>query len=404
MQKNLFNLALGLMLASMPTTIFAITDENNNSNSKDVAYINADCDAGAPIYGEVISGGEGVRICWGEEVSDEHCLFYDDGINVDGVGMTNGGSFYWGIKFPAEDLAQYAGYAVTKIAYFDNTAHTGNILIYSGTEQNANRPSELLATIPYTAQGSAQYIEWEIPSVDFDNTRDLWIVMHNDYGMKVASAGAYCGNPNGSLMAAGSGQYWYTMDQIVGSTGTWNLRCYVAHLGKGGETVALENKAATNGTILKYNVYRSTSSTGNYELIGEVEANEGQSFYQFVDTPNPGEYYYQVRADYGDCLSDPAVSAEDPSVDYVHFSLTGINENNDAISIYPNPTKSFVTIEGQGLNHITVINTIGQIVFDSELNLTNNYTLNLSQYKSGVYMVRIYAESGMVVKRISVLQ
>lgn len=401
MQKRLFTLALSLQLAWMPAVLPAMTDRENanNMNSSAAEYTNSDCDAGAPINGELVSGTNEVKIWWGEQSTNEHCLFYDDGINVDAVGMTNGGSFYWGIKFPAESLSQYAGYAVTRVAYYDNTAHTGNILVYSGTGQN-NRPDLLLSSTPYTAYGSREYIEWEIPAVNFDNTKDLWIVMHNDYGMQVASAGAYCGDPNGSMMAAGSGQYWYPMDQILGSYGTWNLRCYVSD--RAGKEVSLENKNNSNRDIIKYNVYRSSIPNGDYTLIGEVEAVEGQDYYEFIDTPDEGNNYYQVRADYGDCLSDPAQSADDPSVDYVNVSITSVSECNAPVALFPNPTKGDLTIQANGLLHVTIINALGQIVYDT--NLTGNECgIKTSQFTTGIYTARITTTAGVVVKKFSVL-
>ena len=56
-------------------------------------------------------------------------VFYDDGVNVDAIGLTAGGSFYWGVMFPA---GQYAGNSLTKVSMYDYAAHTGNIMVYQG--------------------------------------------------------------------------------------------------------------------------------------------------------------------------------------------------------------------------------------------------------------------------------
>ena len=170
------------------------------------------------------------------------------------------------------------------------------------------------------------------------------------------------------------------------------------------DDIELSNGAKNRAGIENYNVYRATSATGEYALIGVVPAVAGQTYYEYIDTPEAaGTYYYQVRADYGDCLSLPAVSGENPSVDYVSVQTTGIVENNDNVALYPNPTKGNVTIEAAGMSRITVVSMLGQVVFDTELD-ANTYTLNMSQFNAGMYMVRVYTENGVAIKRVTVMQ
>ena len=107
--------------------------------------------------------------------------------------MTTGGSFYWGIKFPANTLGQYEGCSVTKIGYFDYAAHTGTVRIYNGSVGNA--PGALIGTYNYTANGTEDWVEWNIPAVAFDNSQDLWIVMNNNDGGYVAAVGNYTKMP-----------------------------------------------------------------------------------------------------------------------------------------------------------------------------------------------------------------
>ena len=164
-------------------------------------------------------------------------------------------------------------------------------------------------------------------------------------------------------------------------------------------TVGAKNRDA----IVKYNVYRSDDNE-TYTMIGEVAAVAGQTYYEYIDTPETvGTYYYQVRADYGDCESDPAVSGADPTVNYVTGHMTGMDELDANVNLYPNPTKGNVTIEANGMSRITVVSVLGQVVFDTELD-ANEYTLNMARFNAGMYMVRIYTENGMTVKRVTVMQ
>ena len=68
--------------------------------------------------------------------------------------------------------------------------------------------------------------------------------------------------------------------------------------------------------------------------------------------------------------------------------------------VYPNPAKDNLTIEAEGMTRITITNTLGQVVYDNEVN-SDNEVVNMSQYDAGIYMVRITTESGSVVRKVS---
>ena len=77
-----------------------------------------------------------------------------------------------------------------------------------------------------------------------------------------------------------------------------------------------------------------------------------------------------------------------------------IGENNESIAVYPNPTTGNLNISALGINHITVLNTLGQVVYDSHAD-GNTTTLDMSQYQAGIYMVRVRTENGESVKLVS---
>ena len=111
-------------------------------------------------------------------------------------------------------------------------------------------------------------------------------------------------------------------------------------------------------------------------------------------TGNPGEYTFSVTAVYANCESEPAT---------VDVNVTSVNEFNDNVTLYPNPTSSTVTINAQGMKHITVVNALGQMVYDADIT-ADVTTLNLGQFKAGIYMVRINTETGISVKRVTVVK
>ena len=82
---------------------------------------------------------------------------------------------------------------------------------------------------------------------------------------------------------------------------------------------------------------------------------------------------------------------------------TDVNEYNINASLYPNPTNGNVTIEAEGMQCLTVVNELGQVVYDGEVN-NNTTILNMGQFGAGVYMIRIYTENGIGVKRVNVIR
>jgi Peptidase C10 family. len=68
--------------------------------------------------------------------------------------------------------------------------------------------------------------------------------------------------------------------------------------------------------------------------------------------------------------------------------------------IYPNPTKGILNVEGEGEMTISVLNVLGQKVL--ETTATDNTTLDMSGFETGIYMVRIETAQGTMTEKVSV--
>ena len=122
----------------------------------------------------------------------------------------------------------------------------------------------------------------------------------------------------------------------------------------------------------------------------------------YVDTEvGDGTYEYCVRVIYG---GDPDVTLwamscpECATVEYDAVAEIDVVDN-----LYPNPTHGMVTIQAQAMNHITVVNTLGQVVYDADVD-ADMIQLNLGQYKAGLYMIRVNTENGVSVKRVTLVK
>ena len=81
---------------------------------------------------------------------------------------------------------------------------------------------------------------------------------------------------------------------------------------------------------------------------------------------------------------------------------TDVNEYGISANIYPNPTNGLVNIEAEGLQRLTVVNTFGQTVYDREVK-GDKAQIEMTQFRSGTYIIRIQTESGAAVRHVNVI-
>jgi hypothetical protein len=154
------------------------------------------------------------------------------------------------------------------------------------------------------------------------------------------------------------------------------------YVGNGNVDIAWE---APEGCLAadSYNIYRDGS------LVGSSATTE----YSDTDLPN-GFYEYFIRAVYyfGESgNSDPA------------YVLVGINELQAGdFEIFPNPASQKVTVNSAIIiKNIRVLNNFGQQILDKEVNNTH-FEINVSQYKPGIYFIKIETGDGLTVKKMTI--
>ena len=379
-----------------------------------VCYGDGDaCAAGAPIYAEELTATDQVKVWWGDQnpgpgpggcEGDEFTVNFESGIPAGWTTIdADGDGYNWNLA--STTMGTGYGHNNSSDMIFSQSYDNNVGVLY---------PDNYLVTPALTLCEGSEFTFWACAQdagyaaehfgvaisengVNFDMVQE-WTMTAKGEG-KASSA-------NRSGRAQGS-WYQYTVDlSAYAGEGRYiairHFNCSdMFYLDV--DDIELNNGAKNRAGLVKYNVYRSTDNA-NYTMIGEVAAVAGQTYYEYIDTPaNAGTYYYQVRADYGDCESEPAVSGENPSQNYVVAGVTGLNENDSNVALFPNPTNGNVTIQATGMSRITVVSVLGQVVYDTELN-ADEFTLNMAQFNAGMYMVRVYTEDGMTVKRVTVMR
>ncbi len=85
-----------------------------------------------------------------------------------------------------------------------------------------------------------------------------------------------------------------------------------------------------------------------------------------------------------------------------HFMHTeGIDEQTANVSLYPNPTQGEVTLEGEGLQSIRIMNAFGQTIYNAKVE-GNHVRIDLSGMAKGIYVMHIGTENGNAVRQIVV--
>jgi len=384
------------------------------------------CEPGDPIHIEELGATDQIKIWWGEMPAPpmSEWLYYDNGTYATSVGTNDAtATIYWATMFPAELLTPYAGTSLTKVAAFEfasSNTTPKTVTIYLG---GTTAPGTAYSTVTYTPSVDGDFEEVTLTTpVAIDGTQNLWIVC-SQMGTHPAQACTDTGEANNRWISL-NGTTWQDLADAGLPGYGWLLRGFVTNQAKGVENTPIEvvpqgvavgelthtevvsipapMAFLNRASIVKYNVYRSDDNA-NYTLIGEV-VEDGSGYYEYIDTPEVGTYYYQVKAVYdNECVSEAAAAFDNPAQNYVVGEVTGMGENSDKVALYPNPTKGNVTIEANGMSRITVVSVLGQVVYDTEVN-ADNVTLNMSQFNAGMYMVRVYTESGVVVKRVTVMQ
>jgi len=188
--------------------------------------------------------------------------------------------------------------------------------------------------------------------------------------------------------------------------GTYEVRIYVGGDTEGGTLMSQQSFEITGNETEPITIILDTpvgiSGTENIWLMyyqdGSVTA-PAIAIRDNVGDPNNRWVYVEP---YG--WLDLAVAG---GAGYCWFSMAYVDdfemlgENTETVAVYPNPTTSNVTIQAKGMNHISVLNTLGQVVYDANVG-SDMQVLDMGQYEAGVYMVRVTTDNGVGVQRVVV--
>ena len=211
----------------------------------------------------------------------------------------------------------------------------------------------------------------QLPVSLFDNTFDIFTIHENN--LQFGSIEPFMDN--------NIAEFWYSPQAKFGNDTIIEVET--------GETISYTIEVSGDNNIYQW-------FKDSFPLFGQ---NSNTLYFESAMISDQGTYQLKVT-------NSIATDLELESYDIVYSIVTGMDDLEDQnFIIYPNPATTLVNISSsQELTRVTVINNVGQLVYQLDLNEATSVQLNTSSFENGVYVVRLDSENGIVTKRVIIAQ
>jgi len=185
----------------------------------------------------------------------------------------------------------------------------------------------------------------------------------------------------------------YFIDNQTG-TFTWN-------------TYAVENATTP---VTQFNLMRDNANNGIWTLVGSVTGTQNTlndpqySTYQSIANWRVEALGFNCvyTSKYGNNSAQGAVVKSKSNI--TNNRVIGIKTNiENAISIYPNPNNGKFVIDlgvAQEKMSVQIVSMLGEEIFSANANASEKLSVDIGNYPSGTYVLRISNEKNIITKRI----
>ncbi len=160
-----------------------------------------------------------------------------------------------------------------------------------------------------------------------------------------------------------------------------------------GTRLIWEKDQSVNMTLNRYHIFRGKDAVTLSEIGYLVNVPYNYHYEYFDGEVLPDHYYYVISAEYNNgsvCYSDT-----------LEVNVTNTIEATDALTLYPNPTTGQVTLHAEQNMEVSVINHLGQQLLRMPVQ-DRVFTLDLSPYGKGLYLILVRKENKQFIKKIIV--
>lgn len=245
-----------------------------------------------------------------------------------------------------------------------------------------------------------------VPSYSFIVTEPASYIAHFQINSFTVTASA---SPDGGGTVTGSGTYNYGQSCTVTATPYigYNFVNWTENDSVVSEDASYPFTVTDNHNLIA-NFTRDT-----YEITAEVNPEgagviTGTGTYQYGDTatlsvtPFDNYSFLYWTEDGSIFLSDPTIQFIVTEPHHLVAELSyfdGIEESDVPVQVFPNPANDVLTIKGEGIRRVTVINLKGQVMEVRNTEGMEEIQINVQNYSSGLYVLQLMTEKGVVTKR-----
>ena len=241
-----------------------------------------------------------------------------------------------------------------------------------------------------------------------------FLISHETYRWDVPTT-SYKGVTKINYTNNGQGFPTYTMNQIWNGVNAWYdmdcdstiyngsnvpLEIYHRYRHQGG----MEKWGMQNRTLFTLNANNKVieSNISDWNIVQSAYVLNGNASKQ-IFSYNSDNKITQIIAQGYDSTAQKFYNAVEF---YFHYSEGALKENKvveNGSVIFPNPTSGSFTISSNSiLNSIEIMNASGQLVYVSTTLNSSNCVIDLSNFKQGVYFVRIKNQKGTKMEKLMV--
>lgn len=240
----------------------------------------------------------------------------------------------------------------------------------------------IVSTTTYNYDNSGKLISSE------DNNSTLTYFNYNEEGLMVEKITTYSSQlKNKSVYSYENGNLIKTISYYDSGNG-WQLTpIYLVY----------EYDILGNCKSIVYMQDNEISYKTDNEFYNNIKYND---VYYFVNpsTTDPTPSYNNAISKTTTYYSDGTSCTYQYTYDELSNPTDWIEENTKTSYIYPNPINNYVTIKGKNIYKVELYNALGMML---SIPHTDSYeNLDMSQYNSGVYYMKIYTDTGSSLRKI----
>jgi hypothetical protein len=371
-------------------------------------------------------------------------IFWDQQTNYTSIGYNAAYDFQIAARWNPVQLAPLDGGAVTKVKFWPASAGaaTWRVRIWEGAAGTSMVVDQAVTAPIVNDQFNEVTLTTPHP---IDVSQDMYV------GMDVNASGGWPAGCDAGPAIVGFGDMfndgtgWVAMSQPPNSLNyNWNLAAYIEPAKKGalaspviltqtpvnnpkGLNMSTSGIVNTNTTtnvntsgsgkitpnspmgsqLLGYNVYRTPdNATSPFAMINPaiVTGLTYQDVHPSTTEPTTTWMYY-VTAVFQDSLAPGPILCEPPSDTItITFPAVGINDlTNGTLNLYPNPATEVVNVvSSNNIKTIEVLNYVGQTIYSNRNLDQTTVQLNVTNFRAGVYFVKVTTTIGIKTTKITV--